>query len=272
MTYTITRSDGVTDITVEDGSINSTPALSIGLVGKNTQGYGEQIATNFVHLMEHFANSTEPSDPVVGQQWYDTGNTVMKVYNGTAWESMLSGAADGDFVIGGHLLPAEDCGTNPPYSDIGSSSLKFCNVYANTFHGNLNGIATQARYADLAERYHADDHYLPGTLVKLGGENEVTITADEADPDVFGVVSEMPGTLLNAEAGPDETHPKIGMVGRIYVGVEGDVKRGERLVSSSVPGKAKAVADLNAVSPFAVFGRALEDSKDGKVLAVVGVK
>ena len=38
---------------------------------------------------------------------------------------------------------------------------------------NINGTATTARYADLAENYVADKEY-PGTVMMLGGEREVT--------------------------------------------------------------------------------------------------
>ena len=43
-------------------------------------------------------------------------------------------------------------------------------IYAQVFHG----IATQAQYADLAEKYTADKEYEPGTVLVFGGEAEVT--------------------------------------------------------------------------------------------------
>src|SRR5574344_827119 len=36
-------------------------------------------------LRSTFSGSTQPSDPVVGQQWYDTVNSKTMQYNGTAW-------------------------------------------------------------------------------------------------------------------------------------------------------------------------------------------
>ena len=59
--------------------------------------------------------------------------------------------------------------------NVGSSSVKFGTMYANTF----NGTATAAQYADLAERYEADKPLEPGTVVCFGGEKEVTACEEE---------------------------------------------------------------------------------------------
>jgi hypothetical protein len=272
MAYTITKSDGATTITVEDGSANSNPALSIDLVGKNTAGYGGFIATSFVHLLENFNNSSAPSNPIVGQTWWDNSATRLKVYNGVGWTSLAEDLGAGDLILTGDLLPAADC--NGSDYNIGSATLKFCNVWAVTFHGDLDGTANSAKYADLAERFHADETYEPGTVLKLGGTREVTATTEEYDMEVLGVVSEKPGFLLNSKAGEDTTHPKIAFAGRVDVLTTGTVKKGDRLVASKVPGKARALSDdeLKNVSSFSVIGRALEDGNGGKVLAVVGAK
>ena len=64
MAYTVDYSDGTkTAITVNDGTIDTTTSLS--LVGKNYYGYGEVIAENFLHLLEHFASATAPTNPPI---------------------------------------------------------------------------------------------------------------------------------------------------------------------------------------------------------------
>jgi len=63
-----------------DGAINQT-ATDITLIGQNATGYGLFINDNFVHLLENFANTSEPSNPIQGQLWYDTQNAVLKVYD-----------------------------------------------------------------------------------------------------------------------------------------------------------------------------------------------
>jgi len=87
MSYTISFTDSANKgtITVEDGTINS--QTSLGLPGRNTTAYGATIAENFLHLLENFASTVQPSNPVEGQLWYDStlGSENLKVYNGTNW-------------------------------------------------------------------------------------------------------------------------------------------------------------------------------------------
>ena len=136
--------------------------------------------------------------------------------------------------------------------------------------GVLTGTATQAQYADLAEIYASDADYEPGTVVKLGGEKEITQTTSHNDTEVFGVISTDPAYLMNKDA---EGLP-VALTGRVPVKVIGKVKKGERLISSDIPGVAWALAN-EAYDARAVIGRSLEDKQDGDtgvVEAVIGVK
>ena len=87
MSYTISYTDVANKgtITVEDRTINTETSLSIP--GRNSTAYGAVIAENFLHILENFAATTEPSNPVEGQLWYDStlGVETLKVYNGTNW-------------------------------------------------------------------------------------------------------------------------------------------------------------------------------------------
>lgn len=87
MPYQILFTDYVNKlgIVVEDGTINQETSLK--LPGRNATAYGTVIAENFLHLLENFAASTEPSVPVQGQLWYDSGDDAgeLRVYNGTDW-------------------------------------------------------------------------------------------------------------------------------------------------------------------------------------------
>ena len=136
--------------------------------------------------------------------------------------------------------------------------------------GVFSGVSASARYADLAEVYAADQEYIPGTVVKLGGSEEITQTTDEDDSEVFGVISTDPAYLMNSEA----TGLPVAMTGRVPVRVVGEVSKGERLVSSSVPGVAKGLGNAEYDSRT-VVGRSLENkTDDGEafVEAVIGVK
>jgi len=87
MAYTINFTDFTNkgSLTVEDNDINTQTSLS--LVGRNTTSYGVEFNQNFLKLLENFANSTSPSNPVEGQLWWDTtsGREGLKVYDGTQW-------------------------------------------------------------------------------------------------------------------------------------------------------------------------------------------
>ena len=86
MAYSINFTDpNRAPITVEDGTTDTSTSLSIP--GRNTANYGTVIGQNFIQLLENFSNSSEPTNPVQGQLWYDTsvGVSTLKIYDGTTW-------------------------------------------------------------------------------------------------------------------------------------------------------------------------------------------
>ncbi len=78
MAYTIVKSDGQVLTTIADGQINTT-STSLGLPGRNYAGYGQVLDTNFVHVLENFADSTPPPNPIRGQLWFNTNNNTLCV-------------------------------------------------------------------------------------------------------------------------------------------------------------------------------------------------
>lgn len=78
MAYTIVKSDGQVLTTIADGQINTT-STSLGLPGRNYAGYGQTLDTNFVHILENFASTTPPANPLRGQLWYNTNNQTLYV-------------------------------------------------------------------------------------------------------------------------------------------------------------------------------------------------
>ncbi len=85
MPYVINNSSGTKLFYVGDQSFNTETALS--LPGRNVPDYGEAVDTNFIHLLENFANGTPPqtTSTLTGQLWYDTTNGSFKVYDGNKW-------------------------------------------------------------------------------------------------------------------------------------------------------------------------------------------
>ena len=143
------------------------------------------------------------------------------------------------------------------------------------FTGDLTGTATAAEYSDVAERFASDSMYEPGTVVALGGSAEITAVAEEASDEVFGVISSLQQAAfkMNGGAGSDETHPYVAMTGRVNVKVIGPVNKGDRLISASTAGYARAATKAECTA-FNVIGRALKSkvSQDaGSVLAAVRV-
>jgi hypothetical protein len=88
MSYTINLTDGAIFAVIPDGTINT--ASSMTLVGKNYAGYGQFLDTNFVHLLENSSNTTPPGAPLTGQLWWDSGNNLLQVYNGSQWKTISS--------------------------------------------------------------------------------------------------------------------------------------------------------------------------------------
>jgi hypothetical protein len=150
------------------------------------------------------------------------------------------------------------------------------NTTAGTLTGNWTlsaGSRMQATYADLAERFAADEEYAPGTVVQLGGDKEITAVQYELSDDIFGVISDTAAYLMNSGAGDDKTHPPVAVSGRVQVKVTGKIAKGQRLVSAG-EGIARG-ANLGEASAFNTIGRALADKTTddlGFVEAIVTIR
>jgi hypothetical protein len=404
MAYTIIKSDGTVLTTIADGTINTT-STSLALPGRNYAGYGQSQDTNFVHVLENFADTSPPANPLRGQLWYNTNNSTLYVCptdgeaNALAWLALTATASGGNttfgavtvtgnissnnltvtntatanafsagyltisananiadanittanigtlqttvittgaastsgtltgtwtvngsvggsaLVLNGNLAISNSSGSNiygiktDKYMYANGDIISFAGSYANanvaaylpTYNGNILTVQTtatvlttganttpgsltgnwtlttgsrlQATYADLAERFSADDIYDAGTVVEIGGTREITAVKYELSEDVFGVISDTAAYLMNSGAGNDDTHPPVAVSGRVEVKVVGIVKKGERLVSAG-NGIARA-AKLNEATAFNTIGRALADKLTddiGTVEAIVMIR
>ena len=407
MATNIFNYDGTLLTTVQDGTVDTTHA-SIKFPGRGYLNYGEPVNENILWILQNFAAASAPTNPVIGQLWYDTSSQVTKFYNGTAWinnGSIISPTAPTGITIAGTLWydnannqlhawstslsawvlvgPLASSASNDPvnpslpnYSklqaakiydgssnhqvwyviiggtllgifskdaaftpspvltgfgtirpglnlnstisgigvsgdntlfkttqtnlpaidvtyDLGSNSYKFSNVYASNFLGTatnanylnlggnyiaaqttstpstivardassdiycniLNGTATSAQYADLAELYRADRSYPAGTLVCLGGSDEITVAVTEGNNDVFGVISTNPAYLMNKKSDTDDRDLPVALAGRVPCKVVGPVRKGQRLMVSGLEGSACAWNESYGL--LAIVGRSL---------------
>jgi hypothetical protein len=128
------------------------------------------------------------------------------------------------------------------------------NLLANTF----DGTATAAQYADLAEKYLADQNYEVGTVVAIGGEKEVT--AARYGDRAIGVVSANPGFMMNKDL---EGGTYIALKGRVPVKVTGSIQKGQKLVAADDGTAVAAVPHANDV-----FAIALESNNNVEVKTI----
>jgi hypothetical protein len=88
MAYNITKSDGSPLITIQDNTINTT-ASSLSLIGRNSLNFGLQIDQNFINLLQNFASTSTPQNPLIGQLYYNTSNNNLQLYDGSNWKTFV---------------------------------------------------------------------------------------------------------------------------------------------------------------------------------------
>ena len=142
--------------------------------------------------------------------------------------------------------------------NIGSSTNYFNQVFA---------TATTALYADLAEYYHADAEYSPGTVLVFGGNNEVTMCEVPDDARVAGVVTTQPAYVMNAKLSGEFT-VAVALQGRVPVQVLGPVNKGDLMVAG-INGHTQA---NNQARAGTILGKSLEnfDGATGIIEIAVG--
>lgn len=67
----------------------------IELVGKHTSGWGEVMEQNLLRLTQCFAGPSSPTNPYLGQLWYDTLGAALMIRTTGGWEVVNSGTVGG---------------------------------------------------------------------------------------------------------------------------------------------------------------------------------
>jgi len=145
-------------------------------------------------------------------------------------------------------------------------STNLLTTAGNVAASHFVGTATQAIYADLAEKYVADSQYDPGTVMTIGGTKEVTSSNSYMDPTVAGIVSTNPAFLMNKDL-TAENVVDLALTGRVPCKVHGKIQRGDMIVSGNIAG---AGTSCTAPNFGTVVGKALE-SYDSETVGTIEV-
>ncbi len=272
-------SENNTNVTVTDSGSNGTVTITAdGNTEMTVTDDGVRVHGNLtVDGTQTVINTTTLSveDNVIELNRNVSSNSGMPTYSGlkvnrgelsSATEQDLFWAWDESFADDGTTIYGNAGGAWTAFKSANDnmSASTLVDIRANIVHA----IATGAQYSDVAERYGADDYLQKGTVVMIGGKEEVTTAEGEMSENVFGVVSTQPAFMMNASAGNNDSHPFVAMVGRVPVRVIGLARKGERLVLSSTKGVARVASSSENPTTEQVIGRVLQDKIDSAEHAI----
>jgi hypothetical protein len=272
---------GTTNVTV--ASTTATTTIS-GAVAMTINATSTRIAGNLIvdgTSTELNTSTLTVEDNIIEVNRGISANSGMPTYSGmkinrgqtsTATENDLFWVWDESYADDGTTTYGNAGGAWTAFKSGGGTEMSaptLVDIRGNVVHAT----STTAMYADLAERYASDMALEAGDVVMLGGSEEVTKCNKELCDSVFGVVSDSPAFLMNAQAGNNDSHPMIALKGRVLVKLQGPGNAGDRIVSAG-NGEAK-VANLDECTTFNVLGRLLKDKYNEETIlteCVIGVK
>ena len=257
-TSAITTIGGNTEMTITDDGVRVHGNLTVDGTQTIINTSTLSVEDNIIEVNRNV--SSNAGTPTVSGLQINRGEGSTATEQALLWAWDESFADDGTTIFGNSggaftAFKRERAGTQAP------TSSDLVDIRANVVHAT----STSAQYADVAERFAADAPMAEGAVVMLGGSQEITEVTSDLSDQVFGVISTQPAYAMNALAGNSESHPYVAMTGRTPVRVKGQVAKGQRLVTSSVKGTARAVSNTDSINPFHVIGRALEDKTDAGI-------
>jgi hypothetical protein len=287
-----------------------------GLSGTSTSGYGVYGTSNSNNAAYfEITNGTSASSAVygytkglsfAGQFEIDNVNNALPALAGTtngtgfAVRGIINSTTNGSDAaffstkgVGNALLADyEGSGISGPggnniavFQDLGTNKARIDNTGKGFFDGN-----TQMNGADIAESFLTDGNakaYEPGDVLVVSTDEDrhVAKSAGAYSTLVAGVYATRPGVLLTdrtMDESLDGTVP-VGVIGVLPTKVcteSGAIRRGDLLVTSSIPGCAmkmnmRAMKKAGLFPEYVVIGKALQDYNGkgvGKINVLVNVK
>lgn len=179
MAYSINKTDGSLLVSLVDSGIDKT-ATDLVLIGKNVTSYGEYINENFIKLLENFASTSQPNNPIAGQIWFDIGENRLKVYDGST------------FRIGSGPIVQGTSPLNPIQGDFWIDNLE----------GQLYFYTGVQRYP--ASKIYKDSQGKSGftveTVADTSGNRKTVVVLWCADK-ILGIFSKHPEFTLGSQVG-----------------------------------------------------------------------
>jgi len=221
----VSAQDAATKSYVDSSIASSTTSFDIsGDSGTDSVSLGESLA---------FAGGTNITTAV-------TDNTVTISVTGTVNSATSAGVA-----TQANTVATTSTSTNatfyPTFVDSNNVSSAYENVYTDagisynpstntlTVTGEVSAVATQARYADLAEKYTANKDYTPGTVLQVSSCEDYELE-EYQEGFVAGVVSTQPAYLMNSEL---ENGIAVALAGRVPVLIKDSVQKGQPVYAQS---------------------------------------
>ena len=244
--------DGNTEMTVTDDGVRVHGNLTV-------DGTQTIINTSTLSVEDNIIEVNRNVSANSGMPTY-SGLKVNRGEGSTSTEQDLFWAWDESFADDGTTIYGNAGGAFTAFKSANDSmsASTLVDIRANIVHA----VSTGAQYSDVAERFATNMPLREGTVVMIGGEEEITEATGELTNKVFGVVSTKPAFMMNASAGNNDTHPYIAMVGRVPVRVIGMANKGDRLVLSSNNGVARALAENETATTEQVIGAVLQNKID----------
>ena len=138
MSYIINNSRGNVIAVIADGTVNTT-ATDLSLVGRGLTDYGTYENENYVFLLENFANSTAPLQPILGQLWYNSATDVISAYSSA---NVFVALASQDYVQAQKISPVFTGVPIAPTANAGTATTQLATTAFVTNSPQLAGVPT----------------------------------------------------------------------------------------------------------------------------------